>query len=172
MENLAIEKNSTVEVKPNQIVISLGAKKFFVSYNSKLTNVKVKGEELEFSTVGKATKRKTATMRSIMAHVKNAFKGAANNFVKQLQVVYAHFPVSIEAKGKEVIIKNFLGEKLPRKAVIVGDDTKVEIKGQDITVTGSDKYSVGQTANNLTTATHIRKKDRRVFQDGIYPIIQ
>ena len=38
----------------------------------------------------------------------------------------------------------------------------------DVTVTGSDREKVGQTAANIERACKIKKRDRRVFQDGIY----
>jgi large subunit ribosomal protein L6 len=67
------------------------------------------------------------------------------------------------------MIKNFLGEKQPRKAKIVGQ-TKVEAKGQEMTVSGLSKEEVGQTIANLKSATRIRNRDSRVFQDGFYII--
>ena len=50
----------------------------------------------------------------------------------------------------------------------IGDNTKVEVKAADITVSGPDIEAVGQTAANMEQATKIRKHDRKVFQDGIY----
>ncbi len=38
------------------------------------------------------------------------------------------------------------------------------------TLTGSDKEAIGQSLANLRTATRIKEKDDRVFQDGIYEI--
>ena len=45
---------------------------------------------------------------------------------------------------------------------------KVVVKDKEITITGKDKYSVGQTAANLERAARVTKKDYRVFDDGIY----
>ena len=58
-------------------------------------------------------------------------------------------------------------EKTPRKAKILGD-TKVEVKGQEVIVSGSNKEDTGQTAANIETACRLNKYDRRIFQDGIY----
>jgi large subunit ribosomal protein L6 len=60
-----------------------------------------------------------------------------------------------------------LGEKVPRIANILGD-TKVEVNGQDIVLTGTNKEDVGQTCANIEQACRISKYDRRIFQDGIY----
>ncbi|MGC9122507.1 MAG: 50S ribosomal protein L6 [Thermoplasmata archaeon] len=103
------------------------------------------------------------------AHVKNMIKGVMDGFTYKLKVVYAHFPMKISVKGKEVIIENFLGEKKPRKAEIFGN-VKVEVKGDIVTVSGVNIEEVGQTAANIERATRIKDYDPRVFQDGIYII--
>ncbi|MBI2078742.1 MAG: 50S ribosomal protein L6, partial [Euryarchaeota archaeon] len=54
-----------------------------------------------------------------------------------------------------------------RKATIL-PGVKVDVKGDQVTVTGIDLEKVSQTAANIETATHIRNRDIRVFQDGIY----
>ena len=45
---------------------------------------------------------------------------------------------------------------------------KVTVNGDEVVVTGIDKEKVGNTAANIESATRIRKRDPRVFQDGIY----
>ncbi|MGB1098957.1 MAG: 50S ribosomal protein L6, partial [Poseidonia sp.] len=46
-------------------------------------------------------------------------------------------------------------------------DVKVSNK-VEVTVSGIDKEAVGQTAANIERCTTVKKRDRRVFQDGIY----
>lgn len=106
---------------------------------------------------------------TVEAHIRNMVDGAAKGYSVKMQCIYSHFPMSIEVRGKQVTIKNFLGEKQPRVADIIGE-TKVEPKGQEVVVSGASKEDVGQTVANMITATHIRGKDSRVFQDGIYVI--
>ncbi|MDP8011345.1 MAG: 50S ribosomal protein L6 [Thermoplasmata archaeon] len=103
------------------------------------------------------------------AHIRNMIKGVQEGYVYKLKIVYAHFPMKVNIKGKEVIIENFLGEKTPRKAEIFGD-VKVEVKNDIVTVTGINIEEVGQTAANIERATKIKNYDPRVFQDGIYII--
>ena len=47
---------------------------------------------------------------------------------------------------------------------------KIEIKGDEIIVTGIDKEAVGLTAAKLERVTKIKARDRRVFQDGIFRV--
>ena len=112
-------------------------------------------------------KKDKALMGSILAHLRNMVTGVTDGFRYSLRVYYSHFPMNVEVQGDKVIIKNFLGEKHPRQSQIVGT-AKVTVKGQDITVEGIDKEDVGQTAANLVLATKIKKRDPRVFQDGIF----
>ncbi len=113
-----------------------------------------------------------AMTNTIYGHISNMMKGVTQGYEKNMKAVYSHFPMNIEVKGKEVIIKNFIGEKKPRETKVIGNETEVKVKGQDITVSGIDKEAVGQTAANLRNATRITKKDSRVFQDGIYPSLE
>lgn len=106
---------------------------------------------------------------TIESHVKNMSQGVVSGYSRKLKILFSHFPISVEVKGKDMLIKNFLGEKQPRKARIIGQ-TKVESKGQETTVSGLSKEEVGQTIANIKSATRIRKRDSRVFQDGFYVI--
>ncbi len=106
---------------------------------------------------------------TIEAHITNMLKGASEGFHYNMKAVFSHFPISFEVKGKQLMIKNFLGEKNPRVVEIVGD-TKIEAKAQDVTVSGPSKEDVGQTIANIKQATRITKRDSRVFQDGLYVV--
>jgi len=66
-----------------------------------------------------------------------------------------------------VLIENFTGERRGRKAKIIGD-VKVKVESEDVLVEGINLEDVSQTAANIEQATKVKKKDPRVFLDGIY----
>jgi len=110
-----------------------------------------------------------AMVGTIVAHINSMIKGVNHGYTRKLKIVFMHFPFTVKVNGDTVFVTNFLGEKSPRKSKIVGN-TKVEIKGDEIIVTGINKEDVGQTAGNLETTAKVKRFDRRVFQDGIFII--
>lgn len=112
-------------------------------------------------------KKEKALIGTWRAHIRNMITGVTEGFEYRLKAVHAHFPMQLSIKKNEFVIDNFLGERAPRKAKII-DGVKVEIKGSDIIVSGIEIEKVGQTAANIEAATKIKRRDPRVFQDGIY----
>ena len=123
-------------------------------------------EDLETAFPKKKDKSMIGTTR---AHINNMITGVTDGFTYHMKIVFAHFPMAVKVQDKEkiVTIENFIGERHPRTSKIVGD-AKVQVKGDEVIITGVNKEDVGQTMANLEQATKIRGKDPRVFQDGIY----
>lgn len=113
------------------------------------------------------TRPVAALVGTFTGHIRNMVKGAGDGFEAELRVVSSHFPIKARVEGDEVVIGNFLGEKAPRRATILGE-TDVEVDGENVLVRGPDKEHVGQTAVNIERATDTSGYDPRVFQDGIY----
>jgi large subunit ribosomal protein L6 len=112
-------------------------------------------------------KKDKAMLGTIKSHISNMIQGLTEGFTYRMKIVYAHFPMTVKAAKEKVTIENFLGERYPRTAKIVGS-AQVKIQGDEVTVTGVNKEDVGQTMANLEQATKIKGRDPRVFQDGIY----
>jgi len=112
-------------------------------------------------------RRDNVVVNTALSLVKNMVTGVTKGYTYRLKVVYAHFPISIKTKGDQILIENFVGERSPRTAKIVGN-CKVSVEGDDVLVKGVSLEDVGQTAANLELATKIRRKDQRVFLDGVY----
>mgnify|MGYP003315609337 FL=1 len=105
------------------------------------------------------------------AHLNNMVRGIDSGFEYKLKAVYSHFPMTIKVQGNEMTITNLFGEKVPRVAALPWSPAEVEVKvanKTDVTVIGADREKVGQTAANIERACRIKKRDRRIFQDGIY----
>lgn len=137
-----------------------------------LSHMPVQMEVIEDSLIVRATstrKRNVATVGTAAAHVKNMVKGVTSGYTYKLQVVYSHFPMTakVEADKHRILIENFGGEKTPRYARIE-EGVKVTIHGDDIHVKGINLQAVSQSAANVENATKTKKKDLRVFLDGIY----
>ena len=77
--------------------------------------------------------------------------------------------MTVKKEGNKAIIKNFLGEKVDRVAELL-PGTEVEINKNEILIKSVDKELAGQTAANFETATKIKGRDKRIFQDGVYII--
>lgn len=167
-----IPQNVSVEIEKARIKVSgpKGSLEKYFEELEKFDEIKIEKEnnKIVVRIEAKKEKRKIKALAGkIAAYIRNMVKGVTQEFVYKLRIVYSHFPMKVEIKGNKVIITNFLGERTPRIAEIVGN-AQVEIKGQDIIVKSIDKEEAGQTASNIEQATRITGKDRRVFQDGIF----
>lgn len=136
------------------------------SFRAPSVQVDVSDGRVTVSTISHR-KKDRATVGTIRSHIQNMLHGVQEGYEYKLRIFYAHFPMNVTIEGNRVKIDNFLGERYPRYAEIEGDTT-VKVRGEEVIVSGINKEKVGQTAANLEQATRIRKKDPRVFQDGIY----
>jgi large subunit ribosomal protein L6 len=117
------------------------------------------------------SRREKALVGTFSAHIKNMIVGVTDGFRCEMKMVYSHFPMKLIVKDREFVIENFLGEKFPRKARIMGE-TQVEVKGDQVILTGHSIEDVGQSAANIERATKIKNFDPRVFQDGVYIVVK
>lgn len=113
------------------------------------------------------TKKVRSLCGTIAAHVRNMMLGVTAGYKYVMKIFYTHFPISITVKDGDVQIRNFVGEKGARIARIAGN-AQVQIEKEEVIITGANVEAVGQTAANIERACRISKRDRRVFQDGIY----
>ncbi|MBS3175144.1 50S ribosomal protein L6 [Candidatus Woesearchaeota archaeon] len=119
----------------------------------------------------KAVQNDKMIINSYESHINNMFKGALDGYFAKVKVCSGHFPIQAKLEGNVLQVKNFLGEKIPRKAVIPAG-VKAEVKGDIVELTGVDKEKVGQAAANIEQSTRITNRDRRIFQDGCYIILK
>ena len=167
VKTIKFPETITVEVKKGNN-LTLKGPKGTLSREFKTHRVTITQEGNKIVIVGSPkNKQSDKLVETIVSHTKNMAEGLIYGYKYQLKVIYSHFPMSIQVEKDQVSIKNFLGEKFPRKVRIRGA-TKVEVKGQDVSVSGNNKEDVGQTASNLEQKTKVKGKDIRRYQDGIY----
>jgi large subunit ribosomal protein L9e len=105
----------------------------------------------------------------------------------KMRLVYAHFPININIvhDGKEIEIRNFLGEKIVRKVpmldgvkidrsanvkdelVLVGNDVELVSRSGNYTLS-INKCIFILTAASIHQSVLVKNKDIRKFLDGIY----
>jgi large subunit ribosomal protein L6 len=112
-------------------------------------------------------KKDVVSSNTMSSLVRNMVTGVTQGYTYKLKVVFAHFPVTVKLKGNTVNVENFMGERSARITNIIGD-CKVSVDGDDIIIKGVSLEDVGQTSANLEQATKIKRKDQRIFLDGVY----
>jgi len=131
-------------------------------------NVSINNNKIIFST--NFPKSGTlALIKTVVSIINNLIIGVQTNYTYVSKICYSHFPCSVKVDKKNhiLLVENFLGERAPRKATY-SSEIEIKLQGDDVYFTGPDKESLGQAAANVKKACRIRKKDPRVFQDGVY----
>jgi large subunit ribosomal protein L6 len=165
-KEIIIPENVNVELFNSKVKVS--GPKGSLEREFNLTDIKIEKKNNKIIVFSEQEKRKIkALVGTTAAHIRNLIKGVTKGFTYKLKVVFSHFPIQVKVEKDKVLFLNFLGERTPRVAKIVGN-TEVKVEGQDITVSGIDLEAVGQTASNLELATRRTGYDKKVFQDGVY----
>lgn len=118
---------------------------------------------------GRSTKEAKKSIGSLTAHIRNMIKGGLQNHIYILKICSGHFPMNVSISGNKLIVKNFLGEKVPR-VLQLKDGTNIKVEGDLIYVTSASKEIAGQVSADIEQLTRRTGYDSRVFQDGIYVI--
>ncbi len=165
-ETIEIPEGIECKIQRKTITVKKGDNETTKTFN--MIGVVFKKDDKIVHISTKYPKKKTAAMlKTAAAHVKNMINGLQEEYVYKLAIIYSHFPMTVTLKDGFLEINNFAGEKKTRIAKIM-PNTKVEIKGKDVTVTSHNKEYAGQTAANIESATKVKGKDKRIFQDGIW----
>ncbi len=163
-----VEIPSGVQVRREDSTITVQGPKGSISRKMSYPGVEIKIEGAKVTVTSKSEKKGTgAILGTYAAHIQNMIAGVTKGFQYKLKVVYSHFPITVKHQGSIVTVDNFLGEKTPRKSQVFGD-CNISIKGGSITVSGINIEEVAQTAANIEKSTRVKRRDRRIFQDGIY----
>ena len=168
------ETSKTIQV-PDGVEVSLAGRKVTVKGDKGTLTRDFSYVPISIDTNGKTVriwadwprKKEAALVGTIYSHIQNMIVGVQKGFSCKLKIVFSHFPISVKVQDKTVLIENFTGERRARKVKILGD-VKVKVQSEDIIVQGVNLEEVSQTAANIEQATKVKRKDPRVFLDGIF----
>ena len=170
----AVEISRTIQV-PDDVEVVLEGKKITVKgvkgtltrdFSQVPINIKLDGKTIRVWAEW-PRKKEASLVGTVYSHIQNMILGVKKGFTYKLKIVFSHFPISAKVKDKAILIENFTGERNPRKAKIMGN-VKVDVQSEDIIVQGINLEDVSQTAANIEQAVKVKRKDPRVFLDGIY----
>ncbi|MEF8878916.1 MAG: 50S ribosomal protein L6 [Candidatus Thermoplasmatota archaeon] len=165
-EEITVPENVQIEKEDDKITVKSDKGELSRVFTHPKINLKVDKEKVEITSKN-VKKKEKALLITWATHIRNMIKGLTEGFEYKMKTVYSHFPIKTTVEDDYLIIKNFLGEKSPRRAKILPGVT-VESKEDDLTIKGIDREKIGQTAANIERATRVKKRDIRVYQDGIY----
>ena len=170
----ALEAVKTIEV-PDGVEVKVDGRLVWVKgekgaltrdFSEAPVTIEFKGKEIRVQ-ASWPRKKEAALVGTVSSHIQNMIKGVTKGHTYKLKIVFSHFPISVKVKDRMVSIENFTGERSPRWARVIGD-VKISAKEDDVIVQGINLEDVSQTAANIEHATKIKRKDPRIFLDGVF----
>jgi len=170
---IKVDRDVKIDIKEDGLVIVEGKfgrleKRFYdpkisLTYNAEENKIIAKGN--------KGTKKEKRLIRTFLSNIRNMIKGVDEKHTYKVKVVHTHFPINVQYKDKEreLVIKNFFGEKHPR-VLKIKEGVDIKINGDIIEITSIDKVLAGNVASDIEQLTRRSGYDIRRFQDGCYII--
>lgn len=119
------------------------------------------------------SRKAVALAITVESLLKNAIKAATVGFAYVMKAVYNHFSINLEIQedGKVLLVKNFLGEKSIRTFRMHGvARVKLDERKDTFVIEGPSLKDVSQSAGTISNNCRPRKRDSRVFLDGLFVI--
>lgn len=152
------------EKKNDDLVITNGGESLCRTLPRRKLDVRVASNKIELSV---ATKQDRALVGTFASHFRNMIAGLESPFVYKLKVCSSHFPMSVKKEGSKLIIQNFMGSSAAKIVKLI-EGVDVSVAGDYIFVKSADVEIAGRIASAIERTTHLSKKDRRIFQDGVF----
>ncbi len=163
---IPINEGVTVKIDNKIITLSKGENSLSRTYPVSIINFKQENNEIIIE--GKSISAKVrAIVGAFNAHIKNLQRGLEEPFVYKLKITSVHFPMTAKIENNIFELKNFLGGKKLRTAKIP-EGVDIKLNGDVIELSSRDIELVGMASTRLELLTRVTKRDRRVFQDGIF----
>ena len=131
-------------------------------------SVRIDNKKIIFETE-RDSKRDKKLLGSLVAHAKNMIRGSSQNHIYILKICSGHFPMNVSVSNNKFVVKNLLGEKVPR-VMQLKSGAEVKVEGDLIYVTSTSKEIAGQVSADIEQLTRRPGYDTRIFQDGCYII--
>ncbi len=163
---IALAQGVTARVEHGELVVKGSKGEVRRSFTHPKVKIHIQDEKI-ILTSDRNTRRERTILGSFESHIKNIVQGVQELHIYKLKVCSGHFPMSVVVTGKEFVIKNFLGETVPRK-VTLPQNVEVKVAGADITVSSPDVEAAGLAASKIERLCRITNRDLRIFQDGCY----
>jgi large subunit ribosomal protein L6 len=154
------------DVKDNVVKISGKKGESMRNFNDKVVDIQLQEGKIKI-TSKKNNRHNKKQVKTKAAHIKNMIRGAQEGHVYLLKICSGHFPMTVTLSNNELIVKNFLGEKVPR-TLPIKKGAAVKVEGDKITVESADLEIAGQVSAAIENLTRRPGFDTRIFQDGIY----
>ncbi|MEK6967999.1 MAG: 50S ribosomal protein L6 [Nanoarchaeota archaeon] len=140
------------------------------SFASAQVEMSIGSDAVKF-TIKKNNRNQRRQMNTFLAHIKNMQKGVVEGHHYLLRICSGHFPMNVAVTKDELVVKNYVGERVPR-SIKIPSGVQVKVNGRDITVDSSNKDIAGMTASRIEGMTKRANFDKRRFQDGIYIVLK
>ena len=163
---IQMPKDVKANLKGNILQVQGPLGKVYKNFKKIPVLIEINDNKILLKKTGKRKKHQ-AILNTSKSLIQTLCIGVVDGFTIKMKIVYSHFPITVKAEDKRVLIENFQGERAPRVSMIRGN-TKVTVNGDDVIITGPVLTDVSQTAANIQLKSKVKNKDHRVFLDGIY----
>jgi len=165
---LAVIEGTTVHIDGNMITVKGPNGELKREFPKRVLNITSKDNQIIVSS--KETNAKTkALIGAFKSHIKNMMAGAKEDFAYKLKICSTHFPMTVKVSGNELHVSNLFGGKKTLKFKMP-PTVKSEVKGDILKISSPNIELAGNFAGAIEKGVRPRRKDRRIFQDGIYLI--
>ncbi|KAK1764619.1 60S ribosomal protein L9 [Phialemonium atrogriseum] len=175
-ETLLVPEGVTVHIKSRIVTVEGPRGKLTKNLNHLAVSFSQPKKNVVGMEIHHGGRKNVASLRTVRTLINNLIIGVTKGFKYKLRYVYAHFPINVnidkdnETGLYEVEIRNFIGEKIVRRVVMLpGVDVEVSSAQKDeLILLGNSLENVSQSAADIQQICKVRNKDIRKFLDGIY----
>jgi len=168
VEKVKIPDKVDAELDKNAVTLKGESGEVKRDFSSKKITIEKKDDAIVLK-ADKPNKMRKKLIKTYAAHIRNMMKGASEGHKYVLKICSGHFPMNVAISNNDIVVKNFLGEKVPR-TLKLKEGAVVKVDGDKIVVESASKEIAGQISADIETLTTRRGYDSRIFQDGIYII--